>query len=490
MSFVDLLHSFFYFLGTTEGELLKTAIELVLFTIVTYMITSEYLRLKRKEYQFLIIGFGAMALVKIFSVYTIATAVFIRATPSIWAMHTLENFAEIMALFLIANAFVYPLIKQRKLDTGHFVLKSLLILLSVSIVFSLVMLSIIDLRGGMLTDFWTNTSINVAEIVVLIFYASYLMAYTKYRIRYRGNIIAAMVLYAITPTIELINILFYDNLNKSLLVASHPFPFISILLFTQVIFLKLADKAKILHKLRKSEQMYAHEKEVSNLKDSFISTVSHELKTPLTSMKLYVGLLKDKKLGPIERKQSKALGVVNDECDRLNKLITDILDLSKLDAKKQKLELSEFDLGEIVADEMYLALAAKKKVEIKFEIPRNFTIVADKDKLKQVFINLFNNALKFTPEKGRITIKSRELAKEWEFAVEDTGQGIEKEHLPKLFSRFYQAENIMTRTQGGFGLGLSIVKNIVDMHGGRIAVDSEIGKGTKISIRLPKKNMY
>ncbi|MBW2967820.1 cell wall metabolism sensor histidine kinase WalK [Candidatus Woesearchaeota archaeon] len=490
MTFADLLHGFFNFLGFTEGALLKTAIELLLFTVVTYMITSEWTRSRQKELRFLIIAFGAMALNKLVAVYFLASVVFTKAPAEFWMLHTFDNFLEIFALFLVANAFVYPIIKQRGLKFKIFMRDHLLLLIAVSFVFSLFVLSIIDLTGGSLQDFWTNTSINVAEVVVLLYYAGFILVNSRYRLKYRNNIVIAFIVYTIAPTLELFNIILYDNAYKSLAVAAHPFPFISVMLFTRVIYLKLADKANILDRLRKSEALYAREKEISKLKDNFISTVSHELKTPLTSMKLYVHLLKDKKLGPVTPKQKGSLKIIDAEVDRLNILITDILDLSKLDAKKVKLNLSEFELGDIIANDLYLNLAKKKNVNIKLDIPKRFTVTADRDRLQQVFINLFNNSLKFTPEGGTIKFSAKDLEKEWLFSIADNGAGIPKDALPKLFDRFTQAEDVMTRKQGGFGLGLSIVKSIVDLHKGKISIDSEQGNGTTISICFPKLTRY
>jgi two-component system phosphate regulon sensor histidine kinase PhoR len=135
-------------------------------------------------------------------------------------------------------------------------------------------------------------------------------------------------------------------------------------------------------------------------------------------------------------------------------------------------------------------MAEKKKIHTDIAVSKDFIVTADRNKIKQVFINLFNNALKFTPEGGRITISAEDHDTEWEFAIQDTGIGIDKKDIPRLFSRFYQAEDVMTRKQGGFGLGLAIVKGIVELHKGRIDVDSEKGKGTKIAAVFPKTSAY
>jgi signal transduction histidine kinase len=490
MTLEQLLHGFFNFLGTTEGALLKASLEFILFTIVDYMALSEWTRNRKSELKFLIIAFTAMAVDKLFATYFLASFVFTKGSAELWDLHAVHNFFEIFAIFLMVNAFVYPIIKQKGLETRRFLAEKGLALLAAGFVLSLCMLSILDLRGGSLVNFWTDTSVNVAEVAILLYYSYYILSNRRCQLKYRNNIVAAFIIYTITPLIELANILIYDNLNPRLAVASHPFPFLAIMLFTQVVYLKLVDKATIIDRLRTSEKLYAHEKEVSKLKDEFVSTVSHELKTPLTSMKLYVGLLRDGKLGKVDNKQKEALKIVSDEADRLNGLITDILDLSRLESNKAKLNLSEFDLHEIVSSKMYMDLAKRQGISADVEVPRGFSVTADKDKIKQVFINLFNNAVKFTPRGGKITVSAEKLDTEWQLSVADTGRGIDKEKMTRLFEKFYQAEDYMTRTKGGFGLGLAIVKGIVELHKGTIDVESEVGKGTKFTVTIPNLSRY
>jgi signal transduction histidine kinase len=490
MTFTQLLHSFFNFLGTTEGELLKTSVELMLFTIVAYMIISEWTRSRKKELKFLVLAFSAMAINKLFATYLLANAVFTNTATHLNEIALADNLFEIFALFLVANAFIYPLLLQKKLKLKKFMADRFILIVGVSFILSVFTLSIIDLSGGSLRDFWTNTSVNVAEVVLLLYYAGYIISNLNYKLKYKYNIIAAFIVYTISPVIELFNIALYDNMNQSLTVATHPFPFISILMFTQVIYLKLVDKATLQYKLRESEEKYTHEKELSKLKDEFISTVSHELKTPLTSMKLYVGLLKEDRLGKTEKRQKDALGIINNETDRLNSLITDILDLSRLEANKEKLLLSEFDLHTLVSDNMYINMAKKKGISTTIKVPPKSIVTADKNKIKQVFINLFNNAIKFTPEGGMITVGGHMRDEEWEISVADTGIGMKKDKIPRMFEKFYQGENYMTRTAGGIGLGLAIVKGIVELHKGRINVESEVGKGTKITTIFPKLSAY
>jgi signal transduction histidine kinase len=486
MIFIQLLHAFFNFLGTVRGELLKTAVELIFFTIVTYMVISEWSRNRKKELKFLIIAFSTLVIDKLVTVVFLASYVFADAPSYFLTLKTVDKFFEFFALFLVVNAFVYPIIKQKKLDTKRFIARQFALVIGLSFIFSILLLLFLYLKGASLDHFWTNTGINVADVVVLLYYAFYIIRNREFNLNYRANIVAAFVIYSLTPVFNLLNIFLYDNTKPALTVAAHPWPFVSIMLFTQVIYLKLVDKAILKSKLRKSEQLYAHEKEVSKLKDEFISTVSHELKTPLTSMKLYTSMMKDGRFGKLSKKQVNALGVVNSETDRLNSLITDLLDLSRLDSKKTRLNVSEFDLNVLINNKLYINTAKKQGITTNIKIPKKFIVAADQDKIKQIFINLFNNAIKFTPQKGLITVSAKMLESEWEFSVADTGSGISKETIPKLFDKFYQGENYMTRTKGGFGLGLAIVKGLVELHKGSIKVESELGKGTTVSIKFPK----
>ena len=490
MTLAQLIHGFFNFLGQTQGELLKTSVEFLIFTIIDYMIISEWTRTKKKELRFLILAFSMLAISKLIGTYFLASFIFTNAPAHFLTLNVADNFFEIIALFLLANAFVYPIVVQKKTRRARFVADRFILLIGISFILSLFVLSIVDLHGGDFDDFWTNTSINVADIVILLYYAGYIIANNKHKLEYKANIVVAFIIYTIGPTIELFNIILYDNMNTSLTVAQQPFPFVSLLIFTQVIYLKLVDKAALQYRLKESEQKYEHEKEVSKLKDAFMSTVSHELKTPITSMKLYVGLLKEGTLGQINTKQKDSLRIINEETDRLNTLITDILELSRLESGKAKLNLTEFNIRKLVDDLSYIIDNAKKKeITTIIDVPQ-LTVTADKDKLKQVIINLFNNAVKFTKEHGTITISIRSQDEHWELSVADTGIGIEKELIPKMFERFYQAENYMTRTSGGVGLGLSIVKEIVELHKGKILVESEVGIGTTIRINFPKLTRY
>lgn len=270
-----------------------------------------------------------------------------------------------------------------------------------------------------------------------------------------------------------------------LIVLAHPFPFIAVAFFARSIFLRMADKAALLDRLQIAEREYAREVELSKLKDELVSVISHELRTPLTAIKLYVSLLLSGKFGELTEKQQKPITVVQEESDRLAKLINDILSLSRLESKKSKLELEQADFSKVVDKDFFKPLLDNKSISLVDEIPSPFPVVVDKEKLKRVVINLIDNAAKFTPAGGTITLGGEKTRDGFSFFVSDNGKGIPTEKIPHLFDKFYQVEDHLTRQAGGTGLGLAIVKSIIELHQGTITVESEVGKGSKFIITIP-----
>jgi signal transduction histidine kinase len=227
---------------------------------------------------------------------------------------------------------------------------------------------------------------------------------------------------------------------------------------------------------------------LDELKSDFVSNVSHELRTPLTSISGYTKLLMMEKLGKLNPRQTQSLSIVSDESDRLTRLINDVLDLSKLEAGKIEVRPERFDIAELAKETMEsLGFEAEKK-NIKLDLnvkTRNTMIEAGRDLIKQVFINLINNALKFTHSNGKVSITIRRVNKILLVDVLDTGKGIAKEDIPKLFNKFVQVDSSMTREEGGTGLGLVIVKHILSLHNGKIDVKSEVGRGSRFTFRVP-----
>ncbi len=228
-------------------------------------------------------------------------------------------------------------------------------------------------------------------------------------------------------------------------------------------------------------------KETMEMKSQFISTVSHELRTPMTSMKEAVLIVLDEIAGPLHQDQKHFLEIAKRNIDRLARLIDDVLDLQKLNAGKMKFNLQAHPFGAVV-EEAYATMqpqAAKSKVDLAVDLQTNLpAVICDGDRIVQVLTNLLSNAIKFTPEGGRILLSVRRGDDQLIIQVKDTGYGIPKEDLPKLFSQFFRVQRPGKEIKGT-GLGLAIVNKIVSGHGGRIEVESELDKGTTFTVFLP-----
>ena len=238
-----------------------------------------------------------------------------------------------------------------------------------------------------------------------------------------------------------------------------------------------------------TERKQAEEKlkETMELKSQFISTVSHELRTPLAALKEGLSIVLDGIVGEINEKQRKFLDIAKRNVDRLGALINDVLDFQKLGAGKMNLNIMENDIGQIVSDvhETMALFAQKSKVELVSELPEDLPKAKfDRSKIIQVLTNLISNAIKFTPENGMASVNVRHQNEELVISVHDTGMGIPKEALPKIFERFYRVNRPDKQIQGT-GLGLAIVHKIIMMHGGRIEVESEVDQGTTFTVFLP-----
>lgn len=228
-------------------------------------------------------------------------------------------------------------------------------------------------------------------------------------------------------------------------------------------------------------------REVENMKTEFVSIVSHELRTPLTSMRGYAELLQQGKLGALADQQQKAADIIVGETRRLTLLVNDILDLSKLEAGKANLNLEDTNIEECINHSPALHMIKEKGIELRKIVPEKLaSVVADKSKITQVLTNLLSNAAKFTPKAGKITVRVTDRKDSLLISVTDTGIGIAKKHIPHLFDKFYQVESHLRRQQGGTGLGLPIVKEIVSLHGGLVTVDSKPKKGTTMSFTISK----
>jgi len=228
-------------------------------------------------------------------------------------------------------------------------------------------------------------------------------------------------------------------------------------------------------------------KETMELKSQFISTVSHELRTPLAAIKEGLAIVLDGVAGRVNKKQKKFLDIAKRNAERLSNLINDVLDFQKLSAGKMKLQLESHDIEKILSEvyETMILYANKQQVELTFASAEKLPLaIFDRAKVIQVLTNLVGNAIKFTPEGGRVSVDIQRRDPDWLIRVSDTGMGIPKEALPRIFERFYRV-NRRGKQIKGTGLGLAIVHKIVMMHGGRIEVESQVDKGTTFNVFLP-----
>lgn len=224
-------------------------------------------------------------------------------------------------------------------------------------------------------------------------------------------------------------------------------------------------------------------KRLENMRSQFVANVSHELKTPLTSIKGFAETLKYVD-DPINKE--KFLNIIDDEANRLTRLINDILTLSHIENSVEG-KKDEFKVNHIVKDVYNLMrnTAEKKSIEMIIQEENIPSLKGDSDRFKQMIINLVDNAIKYSDNNGKIVIGTRFDNEDCFISVKDNGVGIHKEHLERLFERFYRVDKARSRSQGGTGLGLAIVKHIVVGFNGTIQVESEVGKGSKFTVKIP-----
>lgn len=229
-------------------------------------------------------------------------------------------------------------------------------------------------------------------------------------------------------------------------------------------------------------------KEIDEMKSDFVSTVSHEFRTPLTSMQMSVGLLKDQAVGAINDDQQEMLEVIEEDTERLIRLVNDLLDLSKIESGKIQMDFENVEIeGLVMAAIRPMQRQAEDKgitIEAKLEDKAD-TVYADPTKIVWILTNLLVNAIRYTPENGKIEVQSNRRANRLFVSVKDNGIGIPKEYHKTIFNKFVQVKDKAATSAGGAGLGLAIVKEIVNAHGGRIWVDSEHGKGSTFTFTLP-----
>ncbi|MFC1592832.1 sensor histidine kinase, partial [Candidatus Omnitrophota bacterium] len=228
-------------------------------------------------------------------------------------------------------------------------------------------------------------------------------------------------------------------------------------------------------------------KKISKRKSDFVSAVSHELRTPLTSIKGYASILLGKGLGDIPDALKERLQKINRHSDELVHMINNLLDITRLESGRVAMKKETCNLKNIVdgIEDLLSVQLKNKNLAFSSRIDANVNVVVEKSQIERVFVNLIGNAIKFTPEKGRITLTTKPAENFIQVNINDSGIGMPKEAQESIFDEFYRIENPINDKVKGTGLGLSLVKNIIEAHKGLIWVESQIGKGSTFSFLLP-----
>ncbi|MBN1645857.1 hypothetical protein JW868_02340, partial [Candidatus Woesearchaeota archaeon] len=301
---ISIYHHVNSILGTEFGELLKKSVEFLVVMIVLYMLVSEWNRTKSGEQKYLMIAFLVFAVQRLIATMLLLFDVFGDMDYNFTAhFFVLNNLFELVAILTLAGAFLYNYKRIRwwykNLQTSFIIIGVLYIIIEFLWVFyhsnAYVFLGL---------HLFLSVLIMGAAIVPII-----LLRYAK-RDRYTLSISVAFLMFVMAHAIDFINILYFNLQSSILKILAHPFPLVGVLLFTRVVYLKLADKATLKEKLKETTKKYEKEKQISDMKDEFISVISHELRTPLTSMNLYSSLLLEEKLGKVTDKQKFALSII------------------------------------------------------------------------------------------------------------------------------------------------------------------------------------
>ena len=246
-------------------------------------------------------------------------------------------------------------------------------------------------------------------------------------------------------------------------------------------------KAALREAVEELEAARSQAERANRMKDEFLATLSHELRTPLNAVLGWAHILRIGKLQGDELKQG--LGAIERNARAQAQIIEDLLDMSRIISGKVRLDVEQVDLPAVLSEAIDTIRATAEAKGIRRHAlvdPRAGPISGDPDRLQQVFWNLLNNAIKFTPKGGQVEVLLERVNSHIEVSVIDTGEGIAPEFLPYVFDRFQQGDASTTRRHGGLGLGLAIVKQLVELHGGYVRVKSGgIGKGTSFTVHLP-----
>ncbi|MFO7568917.1 MAG: ATP-binding protein [Smithellaceae bacterium] len=232
-------------------------------------------------------------------------------------------------------------------------------------------------------------------------------------------------------------------------------------------------------------------KKLERIRTDFVANVTHEIRTPLTAI---IGYLETLQSGAISNADDtrRFIDIMLRQAERLNRLVEDLMTISKIELGEVKLLIEDVHLPDVIGTVVPLleAGAAAKKIQMETKMPDHLPMIAaDRDRLSQVFLNVLDNAIKFTPEGGTVTVAAEEKAGSVIVSITDTGAGIPREEIQRLGERFYRVDKTRSRELGGTGLGLSIVKHLMLVHGGRMNIESQLGRGTKVSLFFPVRHV-
>jgi signal transduction histidine kinase/CheY-like chemotaxis protein len=250
--------------------------------------------------------------------------------------------------------------------------------------------------------------------------------------------------------------------------------------------------AEIASQKRELEVANAQIAEISRLKSEFLANMSHELRTPLNAILGFSEILKDNIVDLNRDQRQECFENIHASGKHLLELVNDVLDLSKIEAGRMELAYDRFEVGSAVREvhNVIRSLSERRDIDLTIRVtPDDLAVRADKSKFKQVLYNLLSNAIKFTATGGRAWVSARRDGADLVVDVGDTGVGIPSEHQARIFDEFYQLDNATTRQVEGTGLGLSLTRRLVDLHGGTISLESEPGKGTVFTFRLPLEGL-
>ena len=259
-------------------------------------------------------------------------------------------------------------------------------------------------------------------------------------------------------------------------------------LFEQVYKSSQELEMKIQNRTLELSQALEEVQRISKTKSEFISAVSHELRTPLTSIKGYASILMTGKVGAIPDKVKERLEKINKHTDNLVSLINNLLDISRIESGRVEMKFLEHDIPSIIQNvhDLLLPQLKDKNLHLIEDLAEGLPLVMiDVNQIERVFINIISNAIKFTLPSGKITVRATHDRKEILVSIADNGIGIKDEDLPKLFNEFYRVDNAVNQNLKGTGLGLALVKKIIEAHGGRIWVSSRLNVGTTFFFTIP-----